>query len=319
MNLEVVVNPTRSLKILHLSPLRRREALLGYAYISPWVIGFLIFTLFPMVATLVFTFTNISLSDDPVKFVGLDNYTTLFKDAQVWKSLAVTLKFALISLPVALIVPFSVAMLMNSKHLRGSTVYRTLFYMPYVIPFVAAIFAWSGMLNAETGWINQVLRALGVQDPPNWLNDISWIYPALVIMGLWGIGSSMLINLAGLQGIPTELFDAAQVDGAGWWAQLGNVTLPLMSPVIFYTLTLELVGVFQYFLVPLVLSNGTGDPGGATMFYNLYLYKEFFTFQNMSYGATMAWLLFIVILAVTLVLFWSQKYWVYYAGETREA
>ncbi len=309
----------RSLKFLRLSPLRRREALLGYAYISPWVIGFLIFTLFPMIATLLFTFTNISLSSEPVKFVGLDNYTTLFKDAQVWKSLGVTLKFALISLPVALIVPFSVAMLMNSKHLRGQAFFRTLFYMPYVIPFVAGIFAWSGMLNAETGWINQALRALGVQDPPNWLNDVSWIYPALVIMGLWGIGSSMLINLAGLQGIPTELYDAAQVDGAGWWAQLGNVTLPLMSPVIFYTLTLELVGVFQYFLVPLVLSNGTGDPGGATMFYNLYLYKEFFTFQNMSYGATMAWLLFIVILAVTLVLFWSQKYWVYYAGETREA
>ena len=313
------MNQARSLKFLRMSPLRRREALLGYTYISPWVIGFLIFTLFPMVATLVFTFTNISLSDAPVKFVGLDNYTTLFKDAQVWKSLGVTLKFALISLPVALSVPFGVAMLMNSKHLRGQALFRTLFYMPYVIPFVAAIFAWSGMLNSETGWINQVLRALGVQDPPNWLNDVSWIYPALVIIGLWGIGSAMLINLAGLQGVPTELYDAAQVDGAGWWAQLRNVTLPLMSPVIFYTLTLELVGVFQYFLVPLVLRNGTGDPGGATMFYNLYLYKEFFTFQNMSYGATMAWLLFIVILVVTLTLFWSQKYWVYYAGETREA
>ena len=313
------MNQARSLKMLRLSPLRRREALLGYVYISPWLIGFLIFTLFPMVATLVFTFTNISLSDEPVKFVGLDNYTTLFKDAQVWKSLSVTLKFALMALPVALIVPFGVAMLMNSKQLRWQTLFRTLFYMPYVIPFVAAIFAWSGMLNAETGWINQALRALGVQDPPNWLNDISWVYPALVILGLWGIGSGMLINLAGLQGIPTELYDAAQVDGAGWWAQLRNVTMPLMSPVIFYTLTLELVGVFQYFLAPLVLNNGTGDPGGATMFYNLYLYKEFFTFQNMSYGATMAWLLFIVILIVTLTLFWSQKYWVYYAGETREA
>jgi multiple sugar transport system permease protein len=303
-----------------MKPAARREALHGYAFISPWLIGFLIFTLFPMVATLVFTFTNINLAQaEPVKFVGLQNYATLFKDSQVWESLGVTLKYGLLSLPVMMLVPLGLAVLMNSKHLRAPILFRTLFYLPFVIPFVAGIFAWGGMLNPVNGWINQALVALGVQNPPNWIEDTQWIYPALVILGLWGIGSSMLINLAGLQGIPTELYDAAQVDGAGWWAQLRNVTLPMMSPVIFYTLTLELVGVFQYFLVPLVLNNGTGNPGGATMFYNLYLYKTFFTFQNMSYGATLAWLLFLVILVVTLILFRSSKYWVYYAGETREA
>jgi multiple sugar transport system permease protein len=139
----------------------------------------------------------------------------------------------------------------------------------------------------------------------------------LVLIGLWGIGSDIIINLAGLQGVPSELYDAARVDGAGWWATLYHVTLPMISPVIFYTLTLSVVGVFQYFLVPLVLNNGTGRPGGATMFYNLYLYKTFFTFQNMSYGATQAWMLFLIILAVTGLLFWSAKYWVYYAGENR--
>ena len=143
------------------------------------------------------------------------------------------------------------------------------------------------------------------------------MYPALVLVGLWGIGSAVIINLAGMQNVPTELYDAARVDGAGWWGQLRNVTLPLMSPVIFYSITLGTVGVLQYFLVPLVLYSGDGRPGGSTFFYNIYLYKTFFTFQDMSFGATLAWLLFVIILALTLVLFWSAKYWVYYAGETK--
>jgi ABC-type sugar transport system permease subunit len=138
-----------------------------------------------------------------------------------------------------------------------------------------------------------------------------------VLIGLWGIGSGIIINLAGLQNVPSELYDAARVDGAGWWGQLRHVTLPLMSPVIFYSITLGTVGVLQYFLVPLVLNNGSGRPGDTTFFFNIYLYKTFFTFQDMSFGATLAWLLFVVILAITLLLFWSAKYWVYYAGETK--
>ena len=152
-------------------------------------------------------------------------------------------------------------------------------------------------------------------NPPNWVNDTTWVYPALVILGIWGIGNAMLIFLASLQGVPTELYDASKIDGAGWWATMRNVTLPLISPVIFYNLTLAIVGLFQYFTVPLVLNQGTGAPGGATMFYNLYLYKQFFTYQNMAYGATMAWLLFAIVLLVTLVMFGTQKYWVYYTAD----
>jgi multiple sugar transport system permease protein len=158
---------------------------------------------------------------------------------------------------------------------------------------------------------------VGVANPPNWLNSVVWIYPALVILGLWGIGNAMLIFLASLQGVPTELYNAAEIDGAGWWQSMWNVTLPMISPVIFYNLTLSIVGLFQYFTVPLVLNQGTGAPGGTTMFYNLYLYKVFFTYQNMAYGATMAWLLFVIILVVTLVLFRTSRYWVYYAAENR--
>jgi multiple sugar transport system permease protein len=297
--------------------LARREALWGYAFISPWLVGFLLLTLVPMIATFVFTFTNINLNQQtPLRFVGFDNYAHLLRDARTWDALLVTLKFAAIALPIGLILPFGLAMMLNSKSLRGSRYFQALFFMPYVIPFVAAIFAWSGMLNPEEGWINGVLGVLGIQGP-NWLNDPSWVYPALVLVGLWGVGSAVIINLAGLQNVPTELYDAARVDGAGWWGQLRHVTLPLMSPVIFYSVTLGVVGVLQYFLVPLVLYSGSGRPGGSTFFFNIYLYKTFFTFQDMSFGATLAWLLFVVILGITLVLFWSARYWVYYAGEAK--
>ena len=212
-------------------------------------------------------------------------------------------------------VPFVVALVLNSRYLRGTGLFRTLFFLPYVIPFVSGVLAWQGMLNLETGWVNEFLRMIGVQNPPNWLQDTTLIYPSLAFIGLWGIGAGVIVNLAGLKGIPTELYDAARIDGAGWWASLRNVTLPMMSPVIFYTLVLGIVDVLQYFLVPLVINNGTGEPAGATFFFNLYLYKNFFTYQNMAYGATLAWLLFLVTLAVSLLVFRSSRRWVYYAGE----
>ncbi|MCG3142449.1 MAG: Lactose transport system permease protein LacF [Anaerolineae bacterium] len=307
------------LTIPRLKPIARREALQGLAFISIWFIGFFIFTLIPMLATLAFSFSNINLAqEEALRFVGFGNYQKMLSDSSLRNALGVTLKYALIALPVGLAVPFAVAVLLNNKHLRAKGFFRVMFYLPYVIPFVAGIFAWGGLLNPEQGWINQTLEALGVQNPPGWLNDPLWVYPSLVILGLWGIGSAVIIYLASLQGVPTELYDAAKVDGAGWWATMRNVTLPMMSPVIFYSLVLGIVGVFQYFLVPLVVTDGTGRPGGATMFFNLYMYKTFFTFQNMSYGAAQAWVLFILILVVTIFLFWSSKYWVYYAGETRE-
>ena len=314
-----------STKIASTSPARkgssgsltRREATWGYIFISPFLIGFFAFTFLPTVAALAMSFTNFKLGGDGFQFVGLQNYLYMFNDPQVWASLGVTVKYGLIALPVAILFPLGLAVLLNAKHLYGKNFFRTLFYFPYIVPFVAAIFVWAALLNPETGWINESLRAIGVAEPPNWVNDTTWVYPALVILGIWGVGNAMLIFLASLQGVPTELYDASKIDGAGWWATMFNVTLPLISPVIFYNLTLAIVGLFQYFTVPLVLNQGTGAPGGATMFYNLYLYKVFFTYQNMAYGATMAWLLFAIILAVTLVMFGTQKYWVYYTADSR--
>jgi ABC-type sugar transport system permease subunit len=173
------------------------------------------------------------------------------------------------------------------------------------------------MLNPESGWINRALMALGVPkaNTPNWVNSMTWVYPAYVIMGIWGIGNAMLTMLAGIQGVPSDLYDAARVDGATSFKTFMNVTLPMISPVIFYNLVLSVVGLFQYFLVPLVLNQGTGAPGGASMFYNLYLYKTFFVYQNMAYGSTLAWALFIVILITTVALFSTARYWVYYASD----
>jgi multiple sugar transport system permease protein len=318
-----------SLKTLRsMSALGRREMKWGSFFISPWIIGFLAFTLLPMIATAVFTFMDLRITDGILSkpnWVGFDNYAQLFKDNQVWStsgtpgSLWITIRFGLIALPVGIFVPLILALLMNNKSLKGQWFFRTMFYMPYIVPFVAAVFLWGGILNSETGWANRALIAMGMpkEMTPGWTNDINWVYPAYVIMGIWGIGNAMLIMLSGLQNVPTELYDAAKVDGASSWASFWNVTFPMISPVIFYNLTLSIVGLFQYFLVPLVVNSGTGRPGGATMFYNLYLYRTFMVFQNMGYGSTLAWFLFAVILLVTLVLFGTARFWVYYAGESR--
>lgn len=298
-----------------LSPLARREARWGLTFIAPWIVGFLVFTLAPMIASLAFTFTNISLAQEqPLAFVGLRNWTTMLGDSQTWEALGVTVRFALLQLPIAMVLPFVLALALNARALKGPGVFRVLFFMPYVIPFVSGVLIWQGMLNLETGWVNAFLRLTGVANPPNWLNDTTFIYPALVFIGIWGVGSGIIVNLAGLRGIPSELYDAARIDGAGWWGSLRHVTLPMMSPVIFYTLVLGIVDVLQYFLVPLVINNGTGEPAGSTFFFNLYLYKTFFTYQNMAYGATLAWLLFVVTLVVSLVVFRTSRRWVYYAG-----
>lgn len=311
-----------------LSPLARREMQHGMLFISLWIFGFFVFTFLPMIATLFFSFLNLKITDGILStpdFAGLQNYMRLLKDPLVWSTGAtpgsfwVTLRFGLLALPVGIIVPLILALLMNSPHLKGQALFRTLFYMPYIVPFVAAIYLWGGMLNPESGWINRTLMYFGMakENVPLWVNDVNWVYPAYVLMGIWGIGNAMLIMLAGLQGVPTDLYDAAKTDGANGWQTFWNVSFPMISPVIFYNVVLSVVGLFQYFQVPLVVNQGTGRPGGHTFFYNLYLYKTFFTYQDMSYGSTLAWFLFLFVLVVTVILFSTAKYWVHYSGEAR--
>jgi multiple sugar transport system permease protein len=316
----------------NLAPSAKRELRLGMTFVGLWIIGFLGFTLLPTVATFVFSLTNLKLTDgifSSPEFVGLRNYEYLFNDTLVWNlglrggqpgAIWVTIRFGLIALPVGIILPLLIAMLLNNRNVRGQGILRSLFYMPFIVPFVAAVLVWGGMLNPETGWINRMLIdvfGMAPGDTPGWAFSTEWVYPAYVIMGIWGIGNAILIMSAGLQSVPTELYDAAAMDGANAFQSFWNVTFPMISPVIFYNLVLSMVGLFQYFLVPLVVNQGNGRPGGFTYFYNLYLYRNFFTYQDMAYGATLAWVLFVIILIFTLILFWSARFWVYYAGDAR--
>jgi multiple sugar transport system permease protein len=307
--------------IFRLTPAKRREARWGLFFISPWLIGFLIFYLAPMIASLVFSTFNFTLSaPDEAKFVGLKNWSRmLFDDPNTWETLFVTLKFALISLPIGMITAFMLAVLLNSKHLIGRNLFRTLFYAPTMVPLIAGILIWSAVLNPQTGWLNRVIEFFGIPAVGvhglRWLDDPNLIYIAYTFIGLYGIGNAILINLASLQGVPTELYEAAEIDGAGWTRRLWTITIPIVTPVIFYNLVLSVVGLLQFFIVPWVLNRGTGYPEGTTNYYMVYFYKQAFTFQNMGYGAALAWLMFLVALLITVFLFSTGRYWVYYSGE----
>jgi ABC-type sugar transport system permease subunit len=291
------------------------EALWGLVFISPWIVGFLLFSLLPMAASLVLSLTNF----DPrrpgeIQFIGLANYLQMLRDPVLIESLQVTLRFTVLVVPITLAFALGVAILVNNKLLVGRSIFRTLFYMPLQIPVVASTIVWMGVLNARSGWLNQALGGIGLTGP-DWINSPVWVGPALALMGLWGIGNMMLIFLAGLQSVPTELYDAAKVDGAGPVSSFRHVTLPIISPVLFYNLIIALIAAFQYFTQAYVLGNGRGDPGGATLFYNLNLYREGFAYFHMGYASALAWVLFVVVLSLTFFLFRTSRSWVFEGGE----
>jgi multiple sugar transport system permease protein len=294
-----------------------REALWGYVFIAPWLIGLVLFTLGPMLASLVMSLTDFNLvKPEATKFVGLDNYVRMANDPTIAQSFIATFKFALLAIPVTMLASLGFALLLNHPKLAFKGPLRTLVYMPIMIPLVASTLVWIGFLNTETGWLNAILGALGLPQP-DWINSETWIYPALTIMGLWGIGNFMIINIAGLQSVPTELYEAAKIDGAGGWTQFRRITIPLMSPVLLYNLVIILIGTFQYFTQAYTMTNGRGDPNNATLFVNLVLFREGFVFNHMGYAAAIAWLLFVVVLVLTLVLFSFARRRVYYAGGER--
>ncbi len=294
------------------SRLRQRQGRAAFVFVLPWVLGFLLFYAIPMAASLWFSFTDFSLtSPDPPSHVGVDNWRRLTTDPLVASSAWVTVKFGLLSLPLVILVPLGFAWLLTSKHLWGRSVFRTLFYLPSIIPFVAAVLLFEGILNSQTGWANRALSAVGVTGP-NWLNSEVWIYPTLTLIALWGIGNAMIIFIAGMNSVPTDLYDAARVDGASSFAMFRHITIPMISPVLFYNIVIALIGLFQYFLVPFVLKNGSGDPNGQTLFYSIYFFRMLFRLQDMGYAATLAWTMFVAGLVITGVLFWSARWWVHY-------
>jgi len=270
----------------------------------PWIVGFFLWYAIPMVASLWFSFTDFNLvSNEPTEFIGLDNWAKLLSDPEVRGSVMVTVRFGLIALPVAI--------LFRGHEEEGRETFRALFFMPSIIPFVAAVLIFGGVMNSQIGWVNKILELVGI-DGPRWFLDRTFVYPALVFIGLWGVGNAMIIFIAAMNSVPASLYDAARIDGASELQSFRHVTLPLISPIIFYNLVIALIGLFNYFLVPFVLYNGSGDPGGATNFYALYFFRVGFQFFNMGYAATLAWALFVAALVVTGLLFWSAKYWVHY-------
>jgi len=300
------------------SAVRRREITWGYVFLLPWIIGFLVFQLLPIVMTIFLSLTDYKGTSEfaPGNFsmVGLSNYTRLFSDIYALPAMGVTLKFALIGIPLGLIVPLSFALLVNSKHLIGSNFFRTLFFMPTVIPVVAGTIIFGGVMNAQSGWINLLLKAIGIANPPRWFTDPTWSVPALNLLGVWAVGNAMLILLASLQGVPTELYEAATVDGANAIVKFINITVPMISPVIFYNLTLGVIGTFQYFVPAMLIGGLNGDPQRSLFFFPLYFYREAFSFSEMGYASVLALLIFVVTMIATALLFSVVQRRIYYAG-----
>jgi ABC-type sugar transport system permease subunit len=300
----------------------RAEARAGYAFISPWLIGGLVFLLIPMLFSLVLSFSSWNMLE-PAQFVGLGNFQTMAQDGQFWKSLNVTLLYTLFSVPLGILGALALALLLNTK-IRGLGVFRTLYYLPAVASTVAASLIWMRLFNPENGLLNGILaalhlnplmHALGLTDPTkgyvDWLGSEKTALASLVIMSVWGIGGSMVIFLAGLQGIPQSYYDAAAVDGATVWHKFRHVTLPLLTPTIFFTLIIGVIGSFQVFTQGFVMTQG--GPNNATLFYVLYLYENAFQFLKMGYASALAWVLFLIILAFT-ALQMKMSNWVHYEG-----
>jgi len=299
------------------SAVERNRARWGLFFLAPWFIGLLAFQLLPIVSTAFLSFTDYSATKEfaPGNFnmVGFDNYGRLFNDPQLLQSVGVTVKFALIAVPLGLIIPLCFALLVNSKHLMAPNIFRTLYFLPTVIPIVAGVMVFQGVLNAQSGWINMSLKAIGIEGP-RWLSDPNWAVPALNLLSLWAVGNAMIILLAGLQGVPTEILEAATVDGANGVQRFFRITVPMISPVIFYNITLGVIGAFQYFVAALLIGGRNGDPQGATLFYNLHFYRQAFVFNDMGYGSALALVMFITLVILTSIMFTVGQKAVYYAG-----
>ncbi|MBI4674566.1 MAG: sugar ABC transporter permease [Chloroflexi bacterium] len=295
-----------------------RERNWGLLMLSPWLVGFFAFQLLPIVFTVLLSFTDYHGTSEfklgNFNFVGFENYLRLVTDPLILPTMGVTLKFALIGIPLGLVIPLLFALLVNSKHLIASSAFRTFFFLPTVIPIVAGTIIFNGVLNAQSGWINLSLKALGISDPPRWFSDPLWAGFALNLLAVWGLGNAMIILLAGLQGIPTELYEAATIDGANGVQRFFSITIPMLSPVIFYNVTIGVIVAFQYFVPALLIGQRNGDPQGSLLFFPLHFYRQAFVFSEMGYASVLALVIFVVTMISTGLLFFFGQRLVYYAG-----
>lgn len=292
------------------SALKRREAIDGYLFIAPWLIGFVVFVSGPMIGAFVLSFMEWDLFNDP-EWIGGGNYQRLTEDPLVVKSLYNTMFYTFLSVPINLTVALIAAMMLNTQ-VKGQPIFRTAFYLPAVMPVVANAVLWFYILNPEAGLANSVLSRLGLPES-RWLFDADTAKPTFILMGLWGVGNTMVIFLAGLQGVPSSLYDAAHIDGANAWQRFRVVTIPMLSPVILFNLVLGVIGSFQIFTSAYLLTQG--GPSNATLFSVLYLFRLGFEQFQMGYAAAYAWLIFFVILVFTLIQLKLSQRWAYYEGQ----
>lgn len=287
----------------------RRQLFAGLGFTSLWIVGLAVFTGYPVIASLYYSFCDYSILTSPV-WSGLENYQQLVRDELFWKSLGNTLFYAGLSVPLGTIVSLSLALLLNAD-VRGKAVFRTLFYLPSIVPIVASAMLWLWLLNGQFGLINVMLKPvlglIGVE-PPLWLADPAWAKPALVLMSLWGTGNAMIIYLAGLQNVPRELYEAAAIDGATGWRRFWHVTLPMISPVVYFNVVMSLISSLQVFTQAFIMSAGAGggaaggtdgNPARSTLFYTLHLFATAFYDLRMGYASAMAYVLFVIIAALT--------------------
>jgi multiple sugar transport system permease protein len=293
-----------------MSKATKRNVTSGLLFVSPWIIGFIFLTLVPFVLSLYYSFTDYDVVAAPA-WVGVLNYVRLFQDPIFWKSIYNTMYYTIISVPLSIIFGVALALLLNLK-IKGMAFYRTVFYLPSIVPIVASSILWLWLFDPQFGLVNGLLEAIGIPGP-GWLVDPAWSKPALIVMGLWGVGSAMIIYLAGLQDIPNEMYESAELDGAVWWQKIVYITIPMLTPVIFFNLIMGLIGSFQYFTQAYIVTSG--GPNDSTLFYSLYLYRNAFSYFHMGYASAMAWILFMIIMAATMIVFKSSARWVFYGGD----
>ena len=290
--------------------LQARETLDAYIGLLPFLLGFVIFIVGPLVYSFYLSFTRYEILSPP-RWSGLENYARMFtKDEVLWQSLRVTLIYTLVAVPTQVVVGYAMALILNLK-VRGLSFWRTAFYMPAVVPAMAVAYVFSWMLQSDVGLVNQFLRSIGLPGP-KWFGDPNWVLAGFILMSAWAVGGTLLLYLSALQGVPTELYDAAKVDGANAWRRFLNVTLPMTSPIIFFVFLTGMIGTFQVFTVAFVTTNG--GPGNASLFYILYLYRTGWEYLQMGYAAAMAWLLFVILVALTLLSLRLSQSTVFYEG-----
>jgi len=296
-----------------ISQLRRKEELTAYLFLLPWIIGFVVFTAGPIIASIYLSLTSYDLFSSP-KFVGLSNFKEMFfKDKLFWHSLKVTTIYSVVSVPLHIAIGYTLALLLNQR-IKGLAWFRTIYYMPAVVSGVSVAILFQWIFNPELGLVNAILSKFGIQGP-RWFASVQWALPTFIIMSLWSVGGGIVIYLAGFQGIPTELYESAELDGAGGLEKLRYITIPLTTPVIFLQLIMGIIGSFQVFTQAYVIT--AGGPANATLFYVLYLYQNGWQFFRMGYASALAWVLFAIIVTLTLVIFRTSGRWVYYAGMSR--